>query len=55
MLVLARDMPDPELREEWVRLATQNQCQVEVVNYSDFLIEFGGVGCLLRYLTPDQY
>jgi ribosomal protein L30E len=55
VLVLARDMPDPEIREELVRLAAQNQCQVEVVSFGDFLMEFGGVGCLLRYLTPDQY
>ncbi len=55
VLVLARDMPDPEIREELVRLAAQNQCQVEVVDFCDFLMEFGGVGCLLRYLTPDQY
>jgi len=55
ILVLARDMPDLEIREKLVRLAEQTQCQVEVVNYSDFLMEFGGVGCLLRYLTPDRY
>jgi ribosomal protein L30E len=55
VLVLAKDMPDLEIREELVRLAEQTQCQVEVVNYSDFLMEFGGVGCLLRYLLPEQY
>jgi len=55
VLVLAKDMPDLEIREELVRLAEQTQCQVEVVNYSDFLMEFGEVGCLLRYLSPEQY
>ena len=55
VLVLAKDMPDLEIREELVRLAEQTQCQVEVVNYSDFLMAFGGVGCLLRYLNPEQY
>lgn len=55
VLVLAQDMPDLTLREELVRLAAQNHCQVEVVNYSPMLMEFGGVGCLLRYLLPEQY
>ncbi|MCB0162921.1 MAG: hypothetical protein KDI79_01770 [Anaerolineae bacterium] len=41
--------------EELARLAEQTQCQVEVVNYSDFLMAFGGVGCLLRYLSPEEY
>ena len=55
VLVLAQDMPDLTLREELVRLATQSQCQVEVVNFSPVLMEFGGVGCLLRYLVPEQH
>jgi len=55
VLVLAKGMLDVRLKEELVRLAEQNQCQVEVVNHSDFLMEFGGAGCLLRYLMPEQY
>ncbi len=54
-LVLAKDMQDVRLKEEMVRLAEQNQCQIEIVNHSDILMEFGGVGCLLRYLTLEQY
>jgi len=48
-------MQDVRLKEELVRLAEQNQCQIEIVNHSDILMEFGGVGCLLRYLTLEQY
>lgn len=44
-----------DLREEMTRLAEQADCQVEVVNHSDVMLEFGGVGALLRYLTPEQY
>ncbi len=54
MLVLAQDMPDTSLRERLVRLAAQSQCHIEVVNYSPVLMEFGGVGCLLRYVLPEQ-
>jgi protein required for attachment to host cells len=38
-----------DLKEEMVRLAEQHYCAVEVVNKSDFLMEAGGIGCLLRY------
>ncbi len=55
VLVLAKGMLDVRLKEELVRLAARNQCQVEVVNHSDFLMGFGGAGCLLRYLTLEQY
>lgn len=55
VLVLAKGMLDVRRKEDLVRLAGQNQCQVEVVNHSDFLMKFGGAGCLLRYLTPEQY
>jgi peptide subunit release factor 1 (eRF1) len=44
-----------DVREEMTRLAEQTGCQVEVVNHSDFMVEFGGVGALLRYFTPEQY
>lgn len=44
------------LREEMVRLAERGACTVEVVEHCDeFLTEFGGVGCLLRYRSPSEY
>ena len=55
VLVLAREMPNRSLKEELVRLAAQNDCQVEVVNDSAILMGYGGAGCLLRYLLPEQY
>jgi rubrerythrin len=38
-----------DLREELVRQAGKTDCPVEVVEYSDVLMELGGVGCLLRF------
>lgn len=38
-------------REEMVRLAEQEGTPVEVVVHSDFLMQVGGVGALLRYRT----
>lgn len=38
-----------DLREELVRQAGKKDCPVEVVEYSDALMELGGVGCLLRF------
>ncbi len=35
--------------EDLVRLAGQQDCPVEVVDYCDPLMALGGVGCLLRY------
>ena len=55
VLVLAREMPHRSLKEELVRLAARNDCQVEVVNDSALLMAYGGAGCLLRYLLPEQY
>ncbi len=37
------------LREELIRLAEQNGAEIEIVHQSDFLMELGGIGCLLRY------
>jgi peptide subunit release factor 1 (eRF1) len=42
------------LKEEIVRLAEQNRCAIEIVKSSDAMSAFGGVGCLLRYLTPER-
>jgi protein required for attachment to host cells len=44
-----------DVKEELVRVAERNSCEVEVVNQSDALMRLGGVGCLLRYLAPGQY
>ncbi|MEO8593758.1 MAG: hypothetical protein ABI759_10580 [Candidatus Solibacter sp.] len=44
-----------DIREEFVRIAEQQQIGVEVVEYSDVLMALGGVGCLLRYLAPANY
>jgi len=41
------------LKEAMVRLAEQRGCRIEIVGHSDVLMALGGVGCLLRYLTPE--
>ncbi len=38
-----------DLKEQMVKLAERNACNVEIVRHSDPLMELGGVGCLLRY------
>lgn len=55
VLVVAREMPQVTLKEELVRLAERKGCHVEIVNYSETLMAFDGVGCLLRYRLPEQY
>jgi len=42
------------LMEEMVELAEWFGCRVEIVRNSDLLFDIGGVGCLLRYLLPEQ-
>ncbi len=44
-----------DIRGEMVRLAEQQQIGVEVVEHHDTLMNLGGVGCLLRYLSPSNY
>ena len=41
------------LKEAMVKLAEHQSLEVEFVEHSDVLMELGGVGCLLRYATPD--
>lgn len=53
VLVVARTMPNLSQKETLVRLAEKQGCQVEVVNYSELLMAFDGVGCLLRYRLPE--
>ena len=38
-----------DTREELARLAGQQNCPIEVIEYCDPLMGLGGVGCLLRY------
>ena len=50
----AAELQDLDVRETMVKLAEQQGCTVEVVNQSEALTRFGGVGCLLRYRLPDE-
>ena len=42
-----------EVKEELVRMAELGGCGVEIVHDSEILMRLGGVGCLLRFLSPD--
>ena len=44
-----------DVKEELVRLAELAGCGVEIVHDSEVLMRLGGVGCLLRFLSPDAY
>ena len=50
-----RSVTEANLKEEMTRIAERNGSTVEVVRNSDVLLEVGGVGCLLRYLSPEQH
>jgi protein required for attachment to host cells len=50
----SRELEDLDIKEEMVRIAEKSGCRVEIVDKSDFLIDIGGVGCLLRYRIPEQ-
>ncbi|MFQ5668234.1 MAG: hypothetical protein ACE5I7_17625 [Candidatus Binatia bacterium] len=43
-----------DLKEEMTRSAERLGSTVEIVRNSDVLLDVGGVGCLLRYLTSEQ-
>lgn len=43
------------IKEAMVRMAEKYGCTIEVVDHSDILMRFGGVGCLLRYRLPEEY
>lgn len=49
----SRDLRQFRIRAEFVRLAGELGCGVEVVEHSDALVNLGGVGCLLRFLAPE--
>jgi protein required for attachment to host cells len=44
-----------DVRGEMVRLAELQQVGIEVVDHNDVLMSLGGVGCLLRYRSPENY
>ena len=47
-------MQSTNLKEVMVKLAERQSLEVELVQNSDVLMDLGGVGCLLRYATPEQ-
>lgn len=51
----AVELKDLDIKEEMLRLAEQQDCQLQVVNESEALSALGGVGCLLRYRLPEEY
>ena len=55
MLLLADEYEDQEKKDKMAKLAVQSGCEIETVCDSYTLIQHGGVGCLLRYLKPQQY
>ena len=55
MLILATDFYKVELKEKRLKLAVRNGIKIETVSGSHVLNQYGGVGCLLRYLLPNHY
>jgi hypothetical protein len=55
MLVLAKEFYEGELKEELVKLSIRYGIKIETVSDSHTLNQYGGVGCLLRYLLPEHY
>ena len=55
MLILAKEFYEGELKEELVKLAIRHGNKIETVSGSHSLNQYGGVGCLLRYLLPEHY
>jgi protein required for attachment to host cells len=51
----ASELREFDVKEEMVRLAEREGCEIEVVEHSDKLRLLGGVGCLLRYRLPEEY
>jgi peptide subunit release factor 1 (eRF1) len=50
----SKELGDLDIKEEMVRIAEKSGCRVEIVDKSDFLMDIGGVGCLLRYRMPEE-
>ena len=55
LIVIAQEFDDSVAREKMVKLAVKEDTTVETVNDSFILNRYSGVGCMLRYLRPDQY
>ena len=55
LLLLAKEFYEGELKEELVKLAVRHSIKIETVSGSHILNQYGGVGCLLRYLLPEHY
>jgi len=55
LLLLAKEFYEGELKEELVKLAVRHGIKIETVSGSHILNQYGGVGCLLRYLLPEHY
>lgn len=53
LLLIQQDHDDPAAQEELTKLAVRTGVDVETVSDSAILEQFGGVGCLLRYMLPD--
>lgn len=49
----AAELRPLDIKEAMVKLAERQTAEVEFVRHSDVLMEIGGVGCLLRYVTPE--
>ncbi len=49
-----RTIAQLNLKEEIIRSAEQIGAALEIVRNSDVLLQIGGVGCLLKYLTSEQ-
>ena len=47
-----KEIREANIKEEMVRMAERSGCRIEIVNQSEVLTRFGGVGCLLRYISP---
>lgn len=48
------ELRSADLKEVMVTLAERQSLEVEIVPHSEVLMDLGGVGCLLRYATPEQ-
>ncbi len=50
----SNELQPVNIKEVMVKLAEQQSLEVELVEHSDLLMDLGGVGCLLRYATPER-
>ena len=53
--ILAKEFFEGELKKELVKLAVRSGIKIETVSGSHTLNQYGGAGCLLRYLWPAHY